>query len=283
MNRPSNAQSGSSGPPRESYTHGYGRAVQQSMFQRTAETHASFLLPYLHPGLDVVDCGCGLGSITIGIAERVAPGRVVGIDIAETQVGTARSLANDRGLTNVQFEIGTIYELPYPDGSFDVAFAHTVLEHLGDPLRALREMRRVLRPGGVVAVRDTDWASIVIAPTVPRVRRCIDLVARAMVHRGSSPYYAPQQRRLLLEAGFERTEGFAFTERQATPESTRYWGNFAADYLDGPSPADIILSQEWVDRAELDAIKSELRAWGERPDAYYAALDCAALGWVPSA
>jgi SAM-dependent methyltransferase len=282
MNQPSQQQDGSSVPPGETHTHGYSRTTHHYMVQRTVDSNASFVLPHVRPGLDVLDCGCGPGSITVDFAERVAPGRVVGIDIAEQQVVAARALATERGVTNVRFELGSIYELPFSDASFDIAFAHTVLEHLGDPLRALREMRRVLRRGGMVAVRDTDRMTFVVEPPLPRVRLGFDLTGRAMEHNGGSPYYARRQRHLLLEAGFERTEGFAFTECYATPEGTRYWSNALADHLAGPALSDVIIGQSWLDRAELEATIAAQRAWGERSDAYFAVLFCAALGWVPS-
>jgi ubiquinone/menaquinone biosynthesis C-methylase UbiE len=266
---------------RETYTHGYGRAARQHMVARTVETNASFVLPHLRPGLDVLDCGCGPGSITVDLAERVAPGRVVGIDLANRQVAAARALAAERGIINVRFELGNLYALPFPDASFDLAFAHTVLEHLGDPLRALREMRRVLRPGGLVAIRDTDRATCVVEPALPRFQRGFALTGRAMEHNGGSPYYARRQRTLLLEAGFERTEGFAFVECYGDPDGTRYWGNALADHLASPALADLIIGQGWLDRKEIDATIAAQREWGERSDAYFAVMFCAALGWVP--
>src|SRR5262245_909627 len=104
------------------------------MLRRTVEANASFVLPHLRPGLTVLDCGCGPGSITLGLAERVAPAQVVGIDVADQQVAAARALATEREVRNVRFERASIYDLPFAGGTFDLAFAHTVLEHLGDPL-----------------------------------------------------------------------------------------------------------------------------------------------------
>jgi ubiquinone/menaquinone biosynthesis C-methylase UbiE len=94
--------------------------------------------------MQVLDCGCGPGSITVDVAQRIAPGTVVGIDVDAVQVEQARRLAGERGIANARFEVGSVYELPFPDASFDAAFANNVLNHLGDPLRALLEMRRVL-------------------------------------------------------------------------------------------------------------------------------------------
>ncbi|HKG16899.1 MAG TPA: class I SAM-dependent methyltransferase, partial [Solirubrobacteraceae bacterium] len=78
----------------------------------------------------------------------VAPGEVVGIDSSQVQIDRATALARERGLRNVAFEVGDVYQLGFSDASFDVVFTQALLIHLGDRLAALREIRRVLKPGG---------------------------------------------------------------------------------------------------------------------------------------
>lgn len=102
----------------------------------------------------LLDCGCGVGSITLDLAERVAPGAVIGVDLDETQLALAREDARQRGLANTRFKVASVYELPFADGSFDVVLAHKLLFHLSGQLRALKELRRVLVPSGVVAISD---------------------------------------------------------------------------------------------------------------------------------
>ena len=265
---------------RETYTHGHSRDQARGYQQRSAAIQASFLLPHLRAGFRVLDCGCGPGMITVGLAEVVRPGEVVGIDISASHIDAARTLATERGLTNTRFEVASIYALPFSDASFDAVFANTVLEHLGDLLGAMREMRRVLRPGGLVAVRDTIWSAFQFEPATEQLKAALALVPRIMEYNGGSPYYAPHQRRLLLEASFTRTEGFAFAECWGTPEATGFWGNFVADYLERPGYRDVVLSEGWLDQATLDAVVAEARAWGERADAYCSSTFCAALGWL---
>ena len=125
--------------PTESYTPGYSGNASQFMAKRRAETHAAFPLPYLQPGFDLLDCGCGPGTITAGLATAVAPGRVVGIDLGESQIALATTRAAEQGLRNTEFKVGNIYELSFDGGTFDAIFAHAVFEHLSDPIRALRE------------------------------------------------------------------------------------------------------------------------------------------------
>src|SRR5688572_8059537 len=76
-------------------------AFEGQMAARTVTRDAAFLLPYLHPGMELLDAGCGPGSITVGLAEVVAPGGVVGVDLQAAQVEQARTLAAERGVTNV--------------------------------------------------------------------------------------------------------------------------------------------------------------------------------------
>src|SRR5438132_6607001 len=120
---------------REAYTHGYGERVVQHMAGRSASVTLAFFLPHLKPGVRVLDCGCGPGAITADVAALVAPGEVVGVDIEPGQVEAARRRVAERGLANARFEVASLYELPFPDASFGVAYAHTVVQHLREPLR----------------------------------------------------------------------------------------------------------------------------------------------------
>jgi len=133
----------------ERYSHGYDSKYVEYLAGRTSSREAAFLTPYLQPGMSLLDCGCGPGTITIGLAKLVAPGQVVGIDIAENQIALAREVAYAQGVSNVKFEVGNINELPFPDRSFDSVFAHTVLQHLANPVRALKEIHRILKASGL--------------------------------------------------------------------------------------------------------------------------------------
>jgi SAM-dependent methyltransferase len=267
---------------RETYLAGYGTDVHQRMTARTAADKASFLLPYLRPGVSLLDCGCGPGSITVDLADLVAPGEVVGIDIAAVQVERATALAAERGVGNVRFQVGSVYELPFPDAYFDVVFSCYMVEHLREPLNALREMRRVLRSGGIAAVRDGDYEVGLWEPSTPLLRDLQALFQRAREQSGS-PYYARNQRWLLLEAEFARTSGFAFAQYEGDHDATRRFAAVGARYLRQPpseATAALGVSADPADAAHREAMARELEAWGERPDAFWAQLDCAAIGWV---
>src|SRR5262245_46892065 len=94
----------------ETYTHGHAPATVRQHGQRTAEEAAAFFMAELEPGMRVLDVGCGPGSITRGLAERVAPGAVVGIDLSRETLEAARADAAARGLANLTYEEQSVYE-----------------------------------------------------------------------------------------------------------------------------------------------------------------------------
>ncbi|HLK42571.1 MAG TPA: methyltransferase domain-containing protein, partial [Thermoleophilia bacterium] len=150
------------------YTHGHHESVLSSHTWRTAENSAKYLLPHLSPGMTLLDVGCGPGTITADLAALVAPGRVIAIDTAPGVLEQAAYHAAEAGLADrIEFAVGDVYALDHPDGSFDVVHAHQVLQHLGDPVAALREMRRVCAPGGIVAARDSDYSGWFWYPASP--------------------------------------------------------------------------------------------------------------------
>src|SRR4051812_33701001 len=158
----------------DTYTHGHADSVLQSHRWRTVANSAGYLAPHLRPGLDVLDVGCGPGTITVDLAQRVAPGRVLGLDVSDAPLEEARHLAAREG-TAVEFTVGDTYALDLPDASFDVVHAHQVLQHLAAPAAALREMARVCRPGGLLAVRDVDSAGFLWPPADAALDRWLEL------------------------------------------------------------------------------------------------------------
>jgi len=251
---------------------------EATLAKRTVSQEAGFLLPHLRAGMHVLDAGCGPGSVTLGLAAAVAPGEVVGIDMQLSSVEQALALAVQRDVSNARFEVANIYDLPFPDGSFDAAFANTVLQHLREPARALAELRRVLRPGGIAGVRDGDNGEWIMAPETPLLQQWRSLLDRVRQHSGANFYIGRHHRRLLLEAGFVRAEAGASIRTSGSLEESRQ----QADYLKVRIPgfARTALAEGWIDQATVDAIVAEMDAWAERPDAFHAATFCHALGWV---
>ena len=193
----------------DTYLHGHHDSVLRSHRWRTAENSAGYLLPRLKASARVLDVGCGPGTITADLAARVPDGGVVAIDAAADVLDLARAEAGRRGQANVRFEVGDVYELGFEDASFDVVHAHQVLQHLSDPVAALREMRRVGRPGGLVAARDGDYGGFIWFPEDPELtewRTLYKAVARAL---GGEPDGGRHLLSWARQAGFEQIEASA--------------------------------------------------------------------------
>jgi SAM-dependent methyltransferase len=131
----------------------------------------SFVRLGLQAGHSVLDVGCGTGVDLQALAELVGPtGRVVGVESSAEMLAQARE--RTRGLP-VDVRLGDAQRLDLPDGSFDGCRADRVFQHLEDPRQAMRELVRVARPGGRVAVVDTDWGTLVVAAADRAVTRRI--------------------------------------------------------------------------------------------------------------
>ncbi|MGZ4736402.1 MAG: methyltransferase domain-containing protein [Acidimicrobiia bacterium] len=256
----------------ETYSHGHHESVLRSHEWRTAENSAGYLLARLTPGLDLLDVGCGPGTITIDLARGVAPGAVVGIDRVAEVVAQAEELRRSRGIENVRFATGDVYSLDLADASFDVVHAHQVLQHLREPVAALRELRRVLRPGGTLAVRDSDYAAFVWAPGDPMLDRWNELYHAITTRNGAEADAGRYLLGWVQEAGFNEVEAGSSTWTFADPERRAWWGSLWADRVELSSFAEQAVAYGLSDAGELAEIAGAWRHWAEQPDGYFAVL-----------
>lgn len=269
-------------PPVDRYTHGHDASVVNQHARRTAEEAAAFLLPHLRPGQRLLDVGCGPGSITVGLARAVAPGEVVGIDTEPAVLEDARARAAAEGVANVRFEEASVYALPYADASFDAAYAHQVLQHLTRPVEALREMRRVVRPGGLVGVRDSDYGTMVHWPPQPALERWL-----ALYHAVTARNHAEADAGRRIPA-WMRAAGFAPITITGTtwpiwgPEAVANWGLSWAARVETSALGRQAVEYGLATPDDLAAIAAGWRAWTREPDAFFAFLHIEALGTVPA-
>jgi ubiquinone/menaquinone biosynthesis C-methylase UbiE len=250
------------------YTHGHHESVLRSHTWRTAENSAAHLLPRLRPGMDLLDVGCGPGTLTVDLARRVAPGRVVGLDRSAEVLAQAGRHAEAAGVP-VTFRSGDVYALDLPDASFDVVHAHQVLQHLTDPVAALREMRRVLRPGGTVAVRDGDYSCFSWAPLDPLLERWLAVYRAVARHNRAEPDAGRFLKRWARGAGFERVEASSSTWTFSDEDSCRWWGGLWADRCLLSSFGEQAVAYGIASRDELAAMADAWRRWSVDPDAFF--------------
>jgi ubiquinone/menaquinone biosynthesis C-methylase UbiE len=246
-----------------SYTHGHDESVLRAHRWRTVENSAAYLLPHLRPGLTLLDVGCGPGTITADFAKRLAPGKALGIDTSSDVIAAAR-----RDYPDVAFDVADVYTMPFDNGAWDVVHAHQVLQHLLDPVGALREMRRVTRPGGIVAVRDADYATFTWYPFDERLNQWLALyhdVARA---NGGEP---DAGRRLLSwaqQAGFTQIESTASAWCFATSEDRAWWGGLWAERMTTSAIAHQALREGRTTVEDLASIADAWHAWAAAEDGW---------------
>ncbi|MEX2238882.1 MAG: methyltransferase domain-containing protein [Dehalococcoidia bacterium] len=265
----------------DTYTHGHHPSVVGQHARRTAGEAAAFLLPHLRPGMRLLDFGCGPGSITVGLAEAVAPGIVSGIDIVPDVIEQARALTAERGVENVEIAVDNVYELSFADGEFDVAYGHQVLQHLARPIDALAELKRVLKSGGLLAVRDGDYASMMVAPDDPGLDRFFAVYQAVARRNGGEPNAGRYLRGWLQEAGYEEIEVSAQTWVYTSIEDTTNWGDSWAERVTNSTLAEQALAYGIASPDELESIGVAWREWARKPDAFFSMIHVAALGRRP--
>ncbi|MGN8025366.1 class I SAM-dependent methyltransferase [Microbacterium sp. 22242] len=256
--------------PQLRYTHGHHDSVLRSHRWRTAENSAAYLLPHLRPTDRLLDVGAGPGTITADLASRVA--EVVATEIGDEELSLARATAAERGAGNIVFRVADVHALDFPDASFDVTHAHQVLQHVADPVQALRELARVTKPGGIVAVRDSDYGGFQWWPELPALDDWLALYRTAARANGGEP---DAGRRLLSwahAAGLTDVVATSSTWCYATAEDRAWWGGMWADRILDSAIAPQLVDSGAATRADLEEISDGWREWAAHEDGWLSIL-----------
>ncbi|KAF8583060.1 UbiE family methyltransferase [Ramaria rubella] len=265
-------------PSHPTYLNGHDPSVLRSHSWRTAFNSAAYLLPYLRASepTTLLDVGCGPGSITVDLAALLPQGHVTGLDNSPEVLEHARmaALHRDPKANNVEFVQSDVHELPFPDSSFDVVHAHQVLQHVGDPVGALREMRRVTRHGGLVAARDI--ASMVWYPESAGMTDGVELFKRIAIHNGSDPGVGAGRKlhAWAREAGFEAAHitATAGTWCFHTPEEREWWSSIWAERVVASKFARMAVEGGFAGKEDLERIGQAWREWGANEDGWFAVV-----------
>lgn len=237
----------------EQYTPGYSENSVEFMAKRSIETHGDFVKPFIGSARQILDCGCGPGSITCGLAELASHASIVGVDVDESQVALAQERTARGRLKNVGFQTASVYDLPFDDERFDLAMSHALFEHLKDPKEGLRELRRVLQPNGIVALCSPDWGGFLLAPAVKNADHAIERYKQLQIANGGDVYIGRRFGQLFESLGFAEIELTARFDRFDSPK-------LVAEYL-------ALQLQDVGEHEHADS----LRQWAEIGHAMFAA------------
>ena len=248
------------------YSMGYEEAIEQIVSSRTAATHAAYLLPHLKPGLRMLDIGCGPGTISVGLAKAVHPGEFIGVDMEESQVELSTKVAREGGNANARFQVADALNLPFPNDHFEVVHLHAVLMHIPGTMPALSEIQRVLKPGGILGVRDSIMDMSFIAPDIGNLNRFFPIFATVVAANGGHPQMGKDHRALLSGSGFVDIESTGSFDSWGSAETVPVVPHF----INGLPFADQAISQGITTREELDALRKNAIAWQDHPGAFTA-------------
>ena len=252
----------------QTYTMGYSEEFLQLLDRRNAGNCAGYLLPVLEPGMKLLDLGCGPGTITVGLANAVSPGEVHGIDMEESQVALAQAAATAGGHDNITFHVGNALALPFEDEYFDVVHAHAVVMHIPDTAGVLSEIKRVLKPGGMVASRDLIGESSFIEPGSDGIREAWDTFTNLMRGNGGHPEMGKELKGILLDAGFTDIRCSASFDSYGTPEDLAFYYSFIVDWFFSPNVIATVTGLGIATQEKFDFWRAELDKWRDSPGAF---------------
>lgn len=250
------------------YPVGYSEHVINLFSKRSIYTQAAFLIPHLQQGLSLLDCGCGPGSITMGFAEKLFPGKVVGIDIQGEQLAYARKVAAEKKISNIEFQQADALLLPFADQSFDIIYANALLSHLQDPMPAIKEWQRVLKPNGLVASREMDWGALLIYPENPILVESNNLRERALNYLGCDYRIGRKLRKLFMDAGFKTVTGSASCEVIPNEDIYKDVPEYMAQQWEVAPFAKVVLEKKWATKERIREYQNALREFPTVPGAF---------------
>ena len=254
------------------YTMGYGPEFRKMLERRNAADCAAHLLPHLKPGMRLLDLGCGPGTISVGLAEAVAPGTLLGLDMEETQVEMANAAARAGGHDNASFQTGDATDLPFDDASFDVVHCHALLNHAPGTQAVLAEVKRVLKPGGLFAAREAFCDSCVFEPARDIGGISGETVwatfVRLLGANGGHPQMGGELKAAFVEAGFVEVRASASFETYDTADDLTFLHGLIVGWFFSPLTMQAAVKHGLASEAQFEHWRRSLDEWMEEPGAF---------------
>ena len=271
--------------PTPTYTMGYGPEFRKMLERRNAADCAAHLLPHLEPGMRLLDLGCGPGTISVGLADAVAPGALHGIDMEETQIEMAQAAAAAGGHENATFQTGDATALPFEDASFDVIHCHALLNHAPDTTAVLAEMRRVLKPGGLVAAREVIGDSSLFEPALRIGGTGSDAAwgtfLTLLKANGGHPQMGKELKGALVAAGFTDIRASASFECYNSADDLAFLNGLITGWFFAPRTMEAAIVHGVASEAQFDGWRRSLEQWMGEPGAFAAFAWGEAVGRKP--
>lgn len=251
-----------------------------SMHDRRTLSEAAFFLPHLHPGMSLLDVGCGSGTITVELAAVVAPAPVVGVDLNEQRIEAAQRIARKRQVENVEFQVGDLCHVPYAENEFDAVFEHMVFMHMPDPRVGVREIFRVLKPGGVFGGNDVD-RDCLLANWPPLVEEFMQLIFNYRSSRGTNDGIGKEVPGMLRAAGFVDIEVNATAHAHGNLGERRRIRHQYVGIASEPDFVSTVVAEGWTDAAAVQRMIEAFDRWVEEPGAFHSRGGVATIALKP--
>lgn len=253
-------------------------SFQEDLAGRSAAVYADFLAPHLGGASRLLDLGCGAGTIAVGLAAAVRS--VVALDLDASSLRPAAAHVREAHLANVAFVAGDGSRLPFADESFDAVLLHSVLEAAADPPALVREARRVLVRGGVLAAASVEYGGRILAgPHPERLDRFYAVRERLWtLDLHARPRAGRDLRALLDAAGFSAIEATAKLLSYGTPDAVRAFGEARARDCTEAWFAEGSVAHGLYTEEELRETERAWKEWAQSPEAFFAFAWCRAVG-----
>ena len=258
------------GAPTPTYTMGYGPEFQKMLERRNAADCAAHLLPHLKPSMRLLDLGCGPGTISVGLADAVAPGELQGIDMEASQIEMAGAAAKAGGHGNAVFQTGDATDLPFEDASFDVAHCHALLNHAPDTQAVLAEVKRVLKPGGLFAAREVIGDSSIFEPAFAMGVSGWSTFLRMLAANGGHPQMGKELKRAFFDAGFTDIRATGSFEPYSTADDLAFLKGLITGWFFAPTTMAAAIKHGLASQEQFDDWRRSLDEWMTEPGAFAA-------------
>ena len=237
---------------------------------RTVENSCGFIKDIIPQSSSILDIGCGPGSITRGFAKLAPKAHVIGVDISEAQVQLATELSESHQLKNLTFQQANILKLPFPDASFDFIFAQTVLAHVSELKTAFAEVKRVLKPNGVFAIKEIIASNFYFTPYSELVYKYRSVMNRGVLSAGGDPDIGLLIPEMIIEAGFSIVRQSMIWERSPKNQlDSDYFTNVISPVTHGEL-GEKAIQNGWMTQQEIKALEALCLKLKHNPNAMWA-------------